>query len=507
LSKWVLLSEKSINWFFILTPNPSRYYPEWNLASQVIWFVDNSWAWNYWIEWYFNDILKWNNGEIISRKDTNWRIIDTISLNEEDLIWEWVQIYLTIDRNIQKKVEEVLEKWVKQYKANKWRVIIMNPKTGDIIAMASYPSFDLNNFWDVYEIEKVNYYEYPNPTTDLLWYPILVEDNEVWTKFIYDNKEIYLREATREELWDMVLVKYKYKNDYWAWVYRNDVISALFEPGSIMKALTVAIWIDTWEITPESTYNDEWSVQIDQFTIKNTDRHCLGYHTFWNALDRSCNVWMVRISQKVWKVLMHQYLEDFWIWILTWIELQWEANAKLEDWEKWSQAGLFTRSYGLWVSLTQLQMASAYNVIANWWIYIKPKIIDKIVYPDGREVVYKPEELRRVIKESTSKTVVDMMYNWTHNGQWLTEGGHVEWYRFALKSWTAQIAYRWQYETWIGSTIGSFAWFWPIEDPQFTMIVTLERPRTNEWWASTSWKIFQEIATYLVDYLEIPKRK
>jgi stage V sporulation protein D (sporulation-specific penicillin-binding protein) len=502
-----LLEENSINSFFILTPNPSRYYPEWNLASQVIWFVDNSWAWNYWIEWYFNDILKWNNGEIISRKDTNGRIIDTISLNEEDLIWEWVQIYLTIDRNIQKKVEEILENWVKQYKANKGRVIIMNPKTGDIIAMANYPSFDLNNFWDVYELEKVSYYEYPNPTTDLLWYPILVEDSEVWAKFVYDNKEIYLREATREELWDTLLVKYKYKNDYWAGVYRNDIVSALFEPGSIMKPLTVAIWIDTWEITPDSTYNDEWFANIDQFTIKNASNQCLWFHTFWHALNRSCNVWMVRIADKIWKVLMHQYLEDFWIWILTWIELQWEANARLEDWEKWSRAWLFTRSYGLWVSLTQLQMASAYNVIANWWIYIKPKIIDKIVYPDGREVVYKPEELRRVIKESTSKTVVDMMYDWTHNGQWLTEGGHVEWYRFALKSGTAQIAYRWQYETWIGSTIGSFAGFWPIEDPQFTMIVTLERPRTNEWWASTSWKIWQEIATYLVDYLEIPKRK
>jgi cell division protein FtsI (penicillin-binding protein 3) len=122
-------------------------------------------------------------------------------------------------------------------------------------------------------------------------------------------------------------------------------------------------------------------------------------------------------------------------------------------------------------------------------------------------VVYKPEEIRRVIKESVSKTVIDMMYDWTHNGQWLTEWWHIEWYRFALKSWTAQIAYRWSYETGVASTIGSFAGFWPIEDPQFVMVVTLERPRVSEWWATTSGKIFQEIGNYLVDYLEIPKRK
>jgi cell division protein FtsI/penicillin-binding protein 2 len=152
-------------------------------------------------------------------------------------------------------------------------------------------------------------------------------------------------------------------------------------------------------------------------------------------------------------------------------------------------------------------MAAAYSVLANWGIYVKPKIIDKIIYPDGKQIIYKTEELRRVIKESTSKTIIDMMYDWTHNGQWLTEGGHIEGYRFALKSGTAQIAYRWKYEDGVGSTIASFAWFWPIEDPQFVMIVTLERPRTTVYADSTSAKIFQEIWNYLVDYLEIPKRK
>lgn len=504
LSRWILLEEKSISWFFIMTPVPNRYYPEWNLASQVIWFVDNAWVWNYWVEWYFNDILKWNNWEIISRKDINGRIIDPISLNQEDLIWEWVEIVTTIDRNIQRKVEQLLEAWVNKYRANKWSIIVMDPKTWNILAMANYPSYDLNNFGDVYELEKVRYSQFPNPATDLLWFPIYVEDTENGTKFIYDNKEILLREATREELWDMALVKYRYKNGYWSQVYTNDIISALYEPGSVMKTITVAAWIDTWEINKNSMYQDNWFVEIDTFRISNVAEQCKGYHNFSNALNFSCNIWMIRIAQKVWKVLMYQYYDEFGFSKLTWIDLQWEVTSKVEPWEKWSQAWLFTRSYWLWIWVTQLQVAAAYNVIANGWIYVKPKIIDKIIYPDGREVIYKTEEQRRVVKESTSKIVTDMLYDWVEN--WVAWNWKVPWYALAAKSWTAQISYKWWYETWVWSTIWTFAWFWPVEDPKFTIIVKLERIRTSMYGWETSWFIFADVARYLFDYYKIPKK-
>ncbi len=504
LSRWILLEEKSISWFFIMTPVPNRYYPEWNLASQVIWFVDNAWVWNYWVEWYFNDILKWNNWEIISRKDINGRIIDPISLNQEDLIWEWVEIVTTIDRNIQRKVEQLLEAWVNKYRANKWSIIVMDPKTWNILAMANYPSYDLNNFWDVYELEKVRYSQFPNPATDLLWFPIYVEDTENGKKFIYDNKEILLREATREELWDMALVKYRYKNGYGSQVYTNDIISALYEPGSVMKTITVAAWIDTWEINKNSMYQDNWFVEIDTFRISNVAEQCKGYHNFSNALNFSCNIWMIRIAQKVWKVLMYQYYDEFGFSKLTWIDLQWEVTSKVEPWEKWSQAWLFTRSYWLWIWVTQLQVAAAYNVIANGWIYVKPKIIDKIIYPDGREVIYKTEEQRRVVKESTSKIVTDMLYDWVEN--WVAWNWKVPWYALAAKSWTAQISYKWWYETWVWSTIWTFAWFGPIEDPKFTIIVKLERIRTSVYGWETSWFIFADVARYLFDYYKIPKK-
>ena len=506
LNKGILDVNKSIYKFFILTPVPNRYYPEENVASQIIWFVDNDWVGHYWIEWQYNNVLKWNNWKIVSRKDILWRIIDPISLNTDDWIWEWANIVSTIDRNIQKKVEWILKNWVKKFKANKGTVVVMEPKTWRIIAMANYPTYNLNNYPDVYEIEKVRYSKYPDPKIDLLWYPVFVEDKENWEKFFYDNKEIYLRKCSREELWDVTLVKYKYKNDFWAEVYKNDAISSLYEPGSIMKWVTVAIWLDTWEINEHSMYMDKWEVSIDNYTISNVSNKCLWYNSFGHALNYSCNVWMIRIVQKVWKVLLDQYLNDFWFWELTWIDLYWEVFSTIKPWEMWSKAQLLTSSYWLWISITPLQMASAYSVLANGWIYMKPKIVDEIKFPDWKIVKYKPEEVRRVIKESTSKKITKMLVDSATN--WVARVWHVDWYSVAWKTWTSQIPYKWSYETWIWSTIWSYAWYWPAEDPKFVIIVKLDRPRTwSGYWWNTSSFIFKDIATYLFDYFWVPKRE
>lgn len=504
IKKWILNEENSIWNFIILNPMPHRFYPEWDIASQISWFVDNSWVGHYWIEWFFDDILKWNNWKIVSKKDIKWRIIDPIWLKSEDLVSEWIKIYTTIDRNIQNKVEKILENWVKEYKANKWTIVVMEPNSWKVLAMANYPTYDLNNYSDVYEIEKVKYSKYQNPKIDLLWYPIFVEDTLNWKKFFYDSKEIYLREATREELWDFALVKYKYKNDYWPQVYKNDAITALYEPWSIMKAITVAIWLDTWEITKNQMYQDDWEVKVWDFTIKNVSKKCLWYRTFANALNYSCNVWMIRIVQRVWKVLLYQYLNEFWFSEKTQISLSNEVTATIRPWERWSLAQLLTSSYWLWISVTPLQMANAYSILANWWLYIRPRIIDFIEYPNWKIVEFKKELVRRVIKESTSKTITSMLLSSIND--WVAVNWKVEWYNLAWKTWTSQIPFRWWYEEWVWSTIWSFAWFWPVEDPKFVILVKLDRPRLHEFWWTTSAILFKQTAEYLLNYFWIPKK-
>lgn len=504
IKKWILNEENSIWNFIILNPMPQRFYPENGIASQIIWFVDNAWVWHYWIEWYFDDILKWNNWKIVSRKDVKWRIIDPIWLKSEDLVSEWIKINTTIDRNIQNKVEKILEDWVKEYKANRWSIVIMEPNTGRVLAMANYPTYDLNNYSDVYEIEKVKYSKYPNPKIDLLWYPVFVEDSQNWEKFFYDSKDIYLRESTREELWDIALVKYKYKNDFWPQVYKNDAISSLYEPWSIMKSITVAIWIDTWEITRYQMYQDDWEVKVWDFIIANVSHKCLWYHSFAHAVNYSCNVWMIRVAQKVWKVLLYQYLNEFWFSEKTWISLSNEVTASIRPRERWSLAQLLTSSFWLWISTTPLQMANAYSILANWWLYIKPRIIDSIEYPNWKKVEFKKELVRRVIKKSTSDTITSMLNS--SITEWVANKWFIEWYNLAWKTWTSQIPFRWWYEEWVWSTIASFAWYWPIEDPKFVVIIKLDRPRVSVYGDATSAKLFKKTTQYLLDYYWIPKK-
>ncbi len=504
IKQWILDVKDSIKWFIILTPNSSRLYPERDDASQIIWFLDSEWIGHYWIEWYFNDLLKWKNAQVQIRKDSLWREIGSMSYKWDLLVWQWVDIYTTIDRNVQKQVEKILEYGVKKYRANKWTVVIMNPQNWEIIALANYPTFDLNNPWDVYELEKINYFKYPKPEIDLLWIPVFIEDNERWQKFYYDSKEIFLREANRNDLTNYALVKYKYKNDFGPWVYRNDAISSIYEPWSIMKAITVAIWIDSGEINRYDMYNDKWKVKIDEFTIKNDSRKCSWYHTFAHAFNYSCNVWMIKIVQKVWKVILYNYLKDFWFSDPTNITLEWEVFSEIKPHEKWSRAKLFTSSYWLWITVTPLQMAAAYSVLVNWWFYIKPRVIRTIRFWNGKRNEYKKEVVRRVIKKSTSKIISSMLVSSINN--WVAWNWKVEWYNVWWKTGTSQIAYKWKYEKWEASTIWSFIWFWPIEDPKFVIVVKLERPRVSNYWWATSSFIFADIAKYLFDYYWIPKK-
>lgn len=503
--RWIIDEKNSIFNFLVLTPYPQRYYPENSLASSLIWFVDSSWKWQYWMEWYFNEILKWNKWYIIAKTDIRGRTIDPISLKSWDLFWKWAKIYSTIDRNIQNKVENVLENWVKKFRANKGSVIVMNPKTWEVVSMANYPSFNPNKPWDVYELEKVIYGKYPNPLVDLKWIPVFVEDSIDWKQFFYNSKKILLRKATNFELGNPAIIKYKYINDFGPDVYRNWVISDLYEPGSIMKAFTVAIWIDSWEISEYSMYQDNWSLRIDQFEISNVSSKCLWYHSFGYALNYSCNVWMIRIAQRYWRVLAYNYLKSFWFEKPTNISLAWEVTSEIRDLNHWSISNLLTSSYWLWVSVTPLQMATAYSILANWWIYIKPHIIDTIEYWDKKVLKYKTEQEYRVIKPETSKIITNMLVNSINN--WVAQTWNVEWYTLAWKTWTAQIASRGWYEEWEASTYASFAWFWPAEDPKFVIIVKLNRPRTSQYWSKTSAEIFKSISEYLLDYYKIPKKK
>lgn len=505
INKWIISPEESYSWFIILDSDSTRYYPENFLASQIIWFVDNSKTGRYWIEWYFNDILKWKEWITNFKAWTSWIIVDLSKVEEKEKAVDWADIRLTIDRNIQDEVQTIIENWVKEYWANKWSIIVMEPNTWNVLAMANYPTFDSNNYWDVYELEKVNPSDYYDIISWLRWKTVFVQDKINWVNYVYKWKYLPLREATEWELLNSKIIKYKFINWEGPWAYRNDIVEYLYEPGSVFKSIIVAMGLDSWDISRFDMYQDKWYVTIDKFKITNVSDKCTWYNSYQNALNYSCNTWMVHIIEQIWKAMVYKYLQDFWFWKLTWITLSWETYSALEPYENWSRAWLFTRSYGRWMVTTQLKLATAYSVLANGWVYYEPNILKEINFWDWRSVKYEPTPSHRVISEDASREITAMLIDWVEN--WVAKNWRVLGYTVAWKTWTSGYVTAWKYETWAATTIGSFAWYWPAENPKFVIVVRLDRPRTNQYGWSTSAFLFSKTAKYLMDYYKIPQTR
>lgn len=498
------VQKESLIWpFLILSSSWRRYYPENDMASTILWFVDNAWEWKYGIEWYYNDVLKGKSSNTYAKKDIMWRLIEPMSLEDQTNL-AWANVTLTIDRNIQKAVEEIIDTDLSTYRANSISVVIMDPKTWAILTMATNPRFDPNNPGEAYELERVTFSKYPNPATDLLWARVLAVDNTKWTEYIYDSKKLYLREISREELNDSRLEKYVFINKRWGWIYKNDIIQDLYEPGSIFKPIVFAAAIDTWEMSRYDMYKDNWFVKIDNFKISNVSKQCMWYNTFQNAMNYSCNVWMINIAQKIWASIFYKYIDSFWLWKKTWITLEWEVFWRLDPYERWSRAQLFTTSFWQWITATVLQMASVYSVIANGGVYYKPQIVKSIEFADGKQIVNKSEATHRVLKESTAKTMIQVLVDSVNF--WVAKNWAVKWYSVAGKTWTAQIAYKWRYESWEASTMWFYAWFAPAEDPKFVMVVKIERSRSSIYGWETVARTFWRITQYLFNYYSIPPK-
>lgn len=344
VKKGLLNEADGITPFVILEPHPTRFYPEKFVAGQVTGFVDNEGIGRYGIEGYFHDELQGQEGQRKTRKDASGKSLGGYDLAERKIV-NGADVKLTIDRNIQKEVTRMLSQGVREFRANRGSVVIMDPKTGAVVAMASYPDYDPNDFGSVYEIERVSYGKYPNPGFELLGLTLMVEDSKEGIEYAYDGKRIKLRTATEMEIGNPAVPKYKFKNGLGPGAYVNDTIGSLYEPGSVFKAITVAIGIDTGDIKPTDTYFDKGYAEIDDFKIKNVSKECIGRHTYVHALDWSCNVGMIDIVQKIGKSLFSKYMTDFGFGMKTGITLEGEVYGKIEPYEKWSRAKLFTQSF------------------------------------------------------------------------------------------------------------------------------------------------------------------
>lgn len=465
----------------------SRYYPNNSLLSNVIWYLDNDGVAHWWIEKFFDEQLAGKNGKIIWIW-ASW--LGEVWSNDFEITpkTDGNNIYLTVDAVIQKEVEKILKFYQEDFRADSVSAIIINPYNGKIISMANYPDYNPNDISDVYNLKPL---EISNRY-------ILDDETQLDTP-VYYQSGTKLVEAWPEIRKNLTIPKYIYKNIYWPKVLIDKNISLPYEPGSVFKWFTVGIWLDSDEIALTDQYYDKWSLTIDDFKISNVASACLGTNSFLHALQFSCNVWMIRIIQKIWQWTYYNYLEKLGFGKETWIELANEDAGFVADPNNNSKARFYNNSFWLWVLVTPLQLAAWYSTLVNWWYYIKPTIIDKITNSDGQTIYkYEKPDRIRVLKTETSEAIKYALFqvvNW-----WQIKKFSIPWYTLGGKTGTAQIAYKWIYREWAGWTNGSFAWIITKNNLKYVVVIQIRRPRKSLRWELTAGKIFWDIAKYIISY-------
>ncbi len=482
---------KKINWIPILhwlgfEKVFKRYYPLWEFLANVLGYVDEKWDWHYGIEEYFNDLLKWKPWKVYGLS-AHWIAFITKRWLKVQPAQDWADIYLTIDFDLQKKLEQLLKYRYVNLKADSIAAIVMDPNTWKIKAMANRPTFNPNFYKKVYKIRPLTYKDrYLIDDDTYIDIPILIETG--WK----------LKVANFEERKDLNLKKFIFLNLLGPQVFVDKNISMPYEPWSVFKTFTLAIWIDSDSIDLYDFYEDKWWIKIWPYKIKNVAKECKWIHTFLHALEWSCNVWMVKIAEKIKRYVFYNYLDRLGFGKKTGIQLAWEDPGDIPALRNFSLARFFNNTFWQGILVTPLQLAVWYSAMVNWWYLIKPTIVEKIYYPNTKQwIYYKPQILGRIFSSKTSEDIKLALYKVIY--EWdlpmLAISGFTLW----GKTWTSQIAFKGKYQQWAWWTNGSFVWIVTKNNLKYVIAIQVRRPRTCQWWVCSAWKIFKDIAQYLIE--------
>lgn len=463
-----------------------RIYPYWSFLSHVLWYVDKNWDPFYGLEKYYDTYLRWKDWKLIWLSvPWIWNIwSNSIEMSEPI---DWSDIYLTINMALQERVEEITKYYYNELNPDSISVLVMDPDNWKIRSSYTYPNFDPNNYDEVYKIRPL-WYDDRNLIDDdtYLDIPILLLTGDKLTIATYDERK------------DPFLEKYIFKNTYWPNVFVDKNIAFPYEPWSIFKTFTLWIWLDSDQIWLYDLYEDEWSVDVWPYTISNIHKECLWTNTFLNSLEWSCNVWMVRIAQRIWRYVYYNYLQKIWFWKNTWIELFWEDPWSIPALNRYSKARFFNNSFWQWILTTPIQLAVWYSALLNWWYLVKPTIIEKVYDKSKWEMIDNNKQIKaRIFKKSTVEDIKEALFKVVD--EWDLKTMKIDWYSIWWKTWTSQIAFKWKYQQWEWWTNGSFVGMTTKEDLRYVIMIQVRRPRANQWWSGTAWKIFKTIAKTIIE--------
>lgn len=475
-----------------------RFYPEGSLLAQVLGFFSPNQGGIYGIEGRFNTQLQGEKGVFRTQLDASGR---QVTVGNDVIIrapLDGKDITLTIDRSIQRDVEERLSRTVKNVKADGGLVIIMEPSSGKIIAMAQYPMFDPNEFGKALDKEEISLTK--EEAENLIVSRTNDAGEEIHT-LILDKDSNYKLQVFKQILENGKILWEKFKNLIGPGVYLNKSVSEIFEPGSTFKVIAMAIALDASQVTPQTKYNDTGPIKVDEFEIHNALDTYYGVTDMTTVIAKSLNTGMAFVSRKIGRDLFYRYLRRFGFHERTDIEFDGEITGTLKEGSRWAESELVTYAFGQGIAVTPIQMITAVSALANKGIMMQPTMIEKI----GDENMFEPRPIRKVISEKAADTIVAMMTNAVENG--VARRAGVKGHYLGGKTGTAQTYKHGKPLTGPGTTIASFVGFAPIDKPKFVVLVKIDRPRTTIWADATAAPLFSEIAEFLFKYYNIPPDK
>ena len=348
-------------------------------------------------------------------------------------------LILTISRDLQSAAEQILDEAIFNYGAQGGVIVVMDPRNGELLAMSATPRMDLNRFWEY--------------------------------GAIYSNASEF-----------------------------NPAISMPYEPGSVLKILTMAAALNSGSVTPDTTYLDTGSILVGGVMIQNWDQEPWGLQDMTGCLQHSLNVCMATLSTQMGAGTFYSYMDNFGLGHLTGVDLAGEAAGRLKipgD-ADWYPVDLGTNAFGQGVAVTPIQILMAASSIANHGRTVVPHALSAMVR-DGRQYNVPAQFAGSPISDQTAATLTAML---SHSLESESSLALVPGYRVAGKTGTAQIPVNGYYDP--SQTNASFIGWGPVDDPQFMIYVWLERPSASIWGSETAAPVFAEMAEQTTILLDIP---
>lgn len=426
------------------TEDVKRYYPYNNFAAQVIGFCGTDNQGLEGVESIYDDELSGVPGRVVSAQKSTG-IEGNNGYENYIAAQDGNSVVLTIDETIQSYVQKNLEAAAADNKVAEGAAsIVMNVKTGEILAMCTEPDYDLNA---PFEISDAIEERYPN---------------------------------IKEELENLSGVEYNNRlSEVMQFVRRNKAVVDSYEPGSTFKSVTASIALDTGACTLEDTFSCGGSYTVADRKIKcaNTSGH--GTQSFAEAAQNSCNPAFIQIGQKIGKERFIDGVNAFGFFKKTGIEMPGEAVGFGFTKDSMTDVDLATSSFGQSITVTPLQMVAAVSAVANGGTLMKPHLVKQIVNSDmGIVENIQPEIVRQVISPETSRKMCDILESVVSQGG--GKNAYLAGYRIAGKTGTSEKFPRGQ-----SKYVASFIGFAPADDPQVVCLVILDEPNGDSYYGGT----------------------